>query len=71
MAAREEAKRLKREIDGGADPIGEQEESRAAPTMADLCARFLEEYVPRKSPATQRDYRQQIAADILPALRRA
>src|SRR5262245_45001887 len=67
-AAREEAKRLKREIDGGADPVGEQKEARAAPTMADLCARFLEEYVPRKSPATQRDYRQQIPADILPAL---
>src|SRR5262245_11347748 len=33
VAAREEAKRLKREIDGGADPIGEQEESRAAPTV--------------------------------------
>jgi integrase len=68
VAAREEAKRLKREIDGGADPIGEQEESRAAPAMADLCARFLEDYVPRKSPATQRDYRQQIATDILPTL---
>jgi integrase len=68
VAAREEAKRLKREIDGGADPIGEQEESRAAPTVADLCARFLEDYVPRKRPATQRDYRQQVAADILPAL---
>jgi integrase len=68
VAAREEAKRLKREIDGGADPIGEQEESRAAPAVADLCARFLEDYVPRKSPATQRDYRQQIATDILPAL---
>src|SRR5262245_51945614 len=67
-AAREEAKRLKREIDGGADPIGEQEQSRAAPTVADLCERFLADYVPRKRPATQRDYRQQIAADILPAL---
>jgi integrase len=67
-AAREEAKRLKREIDGGADPVGEQAEARAAPTMADLCARFVEEYVPRRSPATQRDYRQQIAADILPSL---
>jgi integrase len=67
-AAREEAKRLKRDIDGGADPIGDDEQVRAAPSVADLCARFLEDYVPRKSPATQRDYRQQIAADILPAL---
>ena len=60
MAAREEAKRLKREIDGGADPVGEQEANRAAPTMADLCARFDQDFVPRKRPTTQRDYRQQI-----------
>src|SRR5262245_43943526 len=67
-AAREEAKRLKREIDGGADPIGEEEAARAAPSVADLCERFLADYVPRKRPATQRDYRQQIGTDILPAL---
>jgi integrase len=69
-AAREEAKRLKREIDGGADPIGEQEENRAAATVADLCARFERDYLPRNRPSTQRVYRQQIATDILPALGR-
>ena len=68
VAARDEAKRLKREIDGGADPIGEQEATRAAPTVADLCARFVEDYLPRKRPSTQASYRQQIATDILPAL---
>jgi integrase len=67
-AAREEAKRLKREIDGGADPVGAHQESRAAPTIADLAARFEQDYVPRKRPSTQRVYRQQIRADILPAL---
>src|SRR5262245_22101576 len=66
-AARDEAKRLKRAVDGGADPVGEQEESRAAPTVADLCARFERDYLPRKRPSTQRVYRQQIATDILPA----
>jgi integrase len=69
-AAREEAKRLKREIDGGADPVGAYRESRAAPTMADLCSRFLADYVPRKRPSTQRGYRHQIRADILPAIGR-
>jgi integrase len=69
-AAREEAKRLKREIDGGADPVGEQEENRAAATVADLCSRFERDYLPRKRPSTQRVYRQQIATDILPALGR-
>jgi integrase len=69
-AAREEAKRLKRKIDGGADPIGENEASRAAATIADLCARFERDYIPRKRSSTQRVYRQQIAADILPTLGR-
>jgi integrase len=70
-AAREEAKRLKRTIDGGADPVGEQEDTRAAPTIADLAARFERDYLPRKRPSTQRVYRQQIRTDILPALGRA
>ena len=69
-AARDEAKRLKREIDGGADPVGELEISRGAPTVADLCARFLEDHLPRVRPATQRDYHQQVSVDILPALGR-
>jgi integrase len=64
--AREEAKRLKREVDGGGDPAGERENIRTAPTMADLAERFIADYVPRKRPTTQRVYKQQIAADILP-----
>jgi hypothetical protein len=43
-AAREEARRLKREIDGGGDPVGEQRESRNAATVADLCERFEREH---------------------------
>jgi hypothetical protein len=70
-AAREEAKRLKRAIDGGADPVGEQQGARAAATMADLCDRFLQDHVPRKRSSTQRDYRQQISVDIRPAFGRA
>jgi len=53
-AAREEAKRLKRLVDGGNDPVGEQEEKRAAATVADLCARFERDYLSRNrlsSPA--------------------
>lgn len=48
LAAREQAKQLKREIDGGADPVGANREAREAATMADLCDRFESEYVPRK-----------------------
>jgi integrase len=69
-AAREEAKRLKREVDSGGDPLGAQQATRAAATMADLCARFEQDYLPRKRPSTQRVYRQQIATDILPTIGR-
>jgi hypothetical protein len=69
-AAREEAKRLKRDVDGGADPVGALQESRAAATVTDLADRFLKEYVPRKRPATRRDYIQQLKVDIVPALGR-
>jgi integrase len=67
-AAREEAKRIKREVDSGADPVGEQQATRTAPTIADLAARFEQDYLPRKRSSTQRVYKQQIMADILPAL---
>ena len=70
-AAREEAKQLKRAIDGGADPVGDQESDRAAPSVAELCARFVDEHVPRKRASTQRDYRGQIRIDILPGSARS
>jgi len=71
LRAREEAKRLKRAIDGGADPVGAHREMRAAATVADLCDRFLADYVPHKlRPSTQASYCQQIAADIRPILGR-
>ena len=69
-AAREEAKRLKRQVDGGGDPVGDIEKGRAAPTVADLCARFEIEYLPRKRASTVRSYRQQINIDIVPAIGR-
>jgi integrase len=68
--ARMEAAELKRQIDRGGDPLGEIAANRAAPTVTDLCARFEAEYLPRKRPSTQQTYRQQIAAEIIPALGR-
>jgi integrase len=69
-AAREEAKRLRREIDGGADPVGANREARAAATVNDLCDRFEQDYLPRKRRSTQLCYKQQITTDIRPALGR-
>jgi integrase len=67
-AARDEAKRLKRLIDGGADPVGEQQSNRAAPTVNEVLDRFEREYLPRKRASTQRTYRNQIKSAIRPKL---
>jgi integrase len=68
--ARDEVKRLKRTIDGGADPVGELRTQRAAPTVADLCDRFAAEYLPRRRPSTQKSYLQHLNAEIRPVLGR-
>jgi integrase len=69
-AARGEAAELKKVVDRGGDPLGDIKAARAAPTVADLCDRFLAEYLPRKRPSTQRTYRLQIENEIRPALGR-
>jgi integrase len=70
VGAREEARRLKRDIDGGGDPLGEIEAARGAATVDDLIARFLAEHVSRKRPHTQYDYRNVLARHLRPALGR-
>jgi integrase len=69
-AAREEAKRLRRAVDGGGDPVGEAQAMRGAPTVADLAERFLAEHVTRRRPSTQLAYRIVLRKYILPALGR-
>jgi integrase len=66
--AREEARKLKRQIDQGGDPLAELEAERGAPTVNDLIRRFLEEHVSRKRSSTQADYRIAIARHIQPAI---
>ena len=67
-AARDEARRLRREVDSGRDPLGEHESERAAPTVASLAVRFLEEHVAKQRPHTQTEYKSVLTNDILPAL---
>jgi integrase len=67
-AAREEAKRVKRLIDGGGDPVGELAAVRGAPTVADLCERFESEHLPRLRQSTRTMYRGFIVNEILPVL---
>jgi integrase len=68
--AREEARRLKRAVDQGDDPLAEITAERGAPTVHDLIERFLEEHVSRKRPHTQYDYKNVIERHIRPALGR-
>jgi integrase len=66
--AREEAKRLRREVDGGKDPLGEANAMRDAPTVADLAERYLAEHVAKLSERSTADYRSVITHDVLPVL---
>jgi integrase len=68
--AREEARRLKRLIDAGGDPLAEIEAERGAATVEDLIERFIEEHVSRKRPHTQYDYKVALERHIRPALGR-
>ncbi|HEX3861075.1 MAG TPA: site-specific integrase [Stellaceae bacterium] len=51
LVARKEAARLRREIDSGHDPLGAREADREAPTVADLCDRYLAEHAIKKRTA--------------------
>lgn len=65
-AARIEAKRLRRIVDGGGDPRGDDEEQKEAATVADLIERFKNEYLPRKRPSTIKDYKGMLKKHIGP-----
>jgi integrase len=67
LAAREEAKLLKRDVDTGGDPLGHKQEQRGAPTVADLMERFTAEHLPTLRPSTREGYLchiKQITAEI-------
>lgn len=67
-AARDEAAKLKRKIDQGEDPLGDLKAARAADTVAQLCDRFIAEYLPKKRPSTSASYEALIAKYIKPEL---
>jgi integrase len=68
LAAREEAKRLKRLVDTGRDPLGERVAVRQAPTIADLIERYLAEHGPRKRERSRREDDAMIRQWIAPQL---
>lgn len=67
--ARTEAGELKKAIDRGEDPLAEIQAHREAPSVGVLCDRFEAEYLPKKRPSTQRDYRAAIKNDIRPEMK--
>jgi integrase len=69
-AARERARSLKRRVSLGDDPMQERHDERDAPTVADLCDRFEQEYLSKRRPSTQRDYRGILKTYVRPNLGR-
>lgn len=68
-AAREIARRWLADVSQGKDPSQTRAQDRSAPTMRDLCARYLVEHAEtRKKESSIRNDRRLIDAHILPAL---
>jgi integrase len=66
-AAREEARRQKRDIDLGLDPLAARDGRRAAPTVEELIERYIDEHGARLSPDHARDQRNMLRNYVLPA----
>lgn len=68
MAAREEAKTMKRAVNRGEDPMAERHAEAAAPNMRDLWERYRSDHLLSKAARTQADERSMWERLILPAL---
>ncbi len=66
-AARDEARRLRRAIDGGTDPLEQRDARWAAPTVADLVQRYLDEHVSKQSARSAKDIGSMMTKLVLPA----
>jgi integrase len=53
-AAREQAKKLRKEIDQGVDPAGDKRARRTAPSIQDLIDRYIADHLPKKSAVKRR-----------------
>jgi integrase len=67
--ARAEAKTLLQAIDRGEDPLESRHENRTAPSVADLCDRYIKEHLPSKRESSAKEDRAMIDKIILPALK--
>jgi integrase len=67
-AARDEARRLKRTIDSGDDPLAAIESARAEPTVSEVIDRVVETHLSRKRPRTAAEYERLLKLHIRPAI---
>jgi integrase len=68
VQARIEAKRIRRDVDLGGDPLAAIEKARGEPTLREIAERDWNEIRTQRRPSTLRTWRSQLDADILPAL---
>jgi integrase len=66
VAAREEAKRLKRDIDRGEDPMDVRTNARHAPIVKDLIDRFIDEHLPKLAVTNAKDQISMLNGLVLP-----
>lgn len=69
VAAREEAQRLKRDIDRGEDPMDVRTSARHAPVMKDLIERFIGEHLPKLEATNAKDQISMLNGLVLPEWR--
>jgi integrase len=65
-AARERAKELRREIDAGADPLGQKESGRDAARVKDLIDRYVEVHLPKLAERNAADQKSMLAKMVAP-----
>ena len=64
--ARERAKGLRRDIDAGADPLGQKEHGREAPRVNDMIVRYIEAHLPNLAPVNASDQKSMPAKLVAP-----
>ena len=67
-AARDEARKFRRAVDGGADPLSDRYSARGAPTVQDLFQRYMKEHAPSKAERSRKDDEGMWRNEILPRL---
>ena len=67
-AARDEARKFRRAVDGGADPLSDRHSARGAPTVQDMFQRYMKEHAPSKAERSRKDDEGMWRNEILPRL---